>query len=65
MNHTQKNELISEFENNKANTLEAIYDLSNYLSLDKFKDTDSQMNNYVQVSDVQLRLNLIIQALLN
>jgi hypothetical protein len=56
-------EQVQELKINRADCIDAIYELSHYLSLDKFKNTDTQLNNYVQVSDVQSRLSLILQAL--
>ena len=63
MNNIQKNERIAELETQRADAINAVYDFSNYLSLPKFHNTDTQLNNYVQVSDVHNYLRLILDTL--
>ena len=56
-------EQVKELKQNKADCIQAIYDLSSYLSLDKFKNTDTELKNYVQISDVQRYLADIMHEL--
>lgn len=56
-------EQLAELKQNKADAINAIYDLSHYLSLDKFKNTDTELKNYVQVSDVNRYINEILSQL--
>ena len=46
-------EQVAELKQNKADCIQSIYDLSSYLSLDKFKNTDTELKNYVHIGDVQ------------
>lgn len=58
-------EQVLELKSQKANAIDAIYNFSNLLSSDKFKNTDTQLNNYIQVSDVQNQLRILLDTLDN
>lgn len=56
-------EQVIELKAQKELAIEAIYDFSSLLSSDKFKNTDTEMNNWINISDVQSQLRIILDAL--
>lgn len=60
MNHIKKLQQENvELYNKIQAGLQAIKELEYYLSLNKFRNTDTCINSYVSVADIQLRLQLV------
>ena len=58
-------EQVMELKLQQDNAINAIYDFSSLLSSDKFKNTDTDLNNWINIGDVQRHLRLILDALQN